>query len=84
MSDTLLQLPEIKEKLKELNLREGLQFSGLQSPPNNRPPTEIIFKDKTLQEILNAIVRKRRRGIWVYNESYYNGENTFSLDFPVK
>lgn len=82
--DTLLKLPEVKEKLKELNLREGIQFGGLQSPPDNRPPTEMLFKDKTLQEILNEIVKKRGRGVWVYNESHYNGEYTFMLDFLVR
>lgn len=84
VTGTLLRLPEVKKKLKELNLKEGIQFGGLQSPPNNRPPTEMTFKDKTLQEILNEIVKKRGRGVWVYSESHYNGKDTFSLDFPVK
>ncbi len=81
--DKILQLPEVKGKLKELNLRQGMQFGGIMSPPSNRPPTEMEFKDKTLQQILNEIVRKRGRGVWVYSESEFNGENTFSLGFLV-
>jgi hypothetical protein len=80
----ILGLPEVVEKLKELNLRRGLQFGGLQSPPSNRLPTEMIFKNKTLQQILNEIVKKRGRGIWVYSESHFNGTDTFSLEFLVQ
>lgn len=82
---TLLQKPEVTEKLKELNLGECMQFGGLQSPPNHLPPTEMVFNDKTLQQILNEIVKKKRgRGVWAYREFHYNGEDIFTLDFPVK
>lgn len=80
----ILRLPEVVEKLQELHLRRGMQFGGLQSPPSKRPPTEMEFKDRTLRQILNEIVRKRGRGVWVYNESNYNGENSFSLEFLVQ
>lgn len=80
----ILRLPEVVEKLQELHLRRGMQFGGLQSPPSKRPPIQMEFKDKTLRQILNEIVRKRGRGVWVYNESNYNGENNFSLEFLVQ
>lgn len=82
--DKILQLPEVAEKLKELNLKQGIQFGGLTSPPSNRPPLEMVFKDETLQQVLNEIVKKRGRGVWAYNESNYNGVVTFMLDFLVQ
>lgn len=82
--DKILQLPEVVESHKRLNLKQGIQFGGLQSPPSRRPQIEMIFKDKTLQEILNEVVRERGRGIWVYSESNYNGVDTFTLDFLVR
>jgi hypothetical protein len=80
----ILQLPEVVEKLKEMKLRQGLQHGGLTSPPSKKKSYELVFKDQTIRQILNEIVRKRGRGVWVYSETEWNGVNTFSLDFSVQ
>lgn len=80
----ILGSPEVKEKTRELGMRTGLQFGGLQSPPSKKVPIEMQFTDRTLRQILNEIVRKRGRGVWVYRESSDNGVKAFSLDFLVQ
>lgn len=79
----LRRRPEFLERMKELNLKEpSLEIGGgLQSPPSNRPKQEFTFIGKTIREILNEIVRKRGRGIWLYDEHNYNGNNTYRLVF---
>ena len=77
----ILKSPEILEKMRELNLKGGLYYGGLQSPPSNRPPTEMEFHDKTLQEILNEIVKKHDWGVWLYREYSFNGVDYFKVDF---
>jgi hypothetical protein len=80
----LLSLPEVIKALEKSNLRRGVQFGGLTSPPSKKPKYDLILRDKTLQQLLNEIVVKRGRGVWVYSESNYNGVDTFTLDFLVR
>jgi type II secretory pathway component GspD/PulD (secretin) len=67
-----------------LELKQGMQHGRLTSPPSKKKPYELVFKDQTIRQILNEVVRKRGRGVWVYSETEWNGVNTFSLDFLVQ
>jgi len=80
----LVGLPDVTAKLKELDLKAGLQFGGLHSPPKSKLPTEMSINNMTLYDVLNEIVRKRGRGVWVYSESEFNGDKRFALEFVVK
>lgn len=84
ITDQILKSPEIVEKQKELNLRGGMDFGGLSSPPSKRPPVEMIFEDRTLLEILNAIVRKHGWGVWLYREYTYRETDYFTLTFVAR
>jgi hypothetical protein len=83
LMDKLLQLPEITMAQARLGLKPGMNFGGLSSPPRNRPPVELVFVNTTLRDILNEIVRKRGRGVWLYKEYMFDGANVFVLDFVV-
>jgi len=81
--DKILQLPEVIEKLKELKLNRGLEFGGLTSPPRKAPPSTLVFKNKSLQEVLNEVARMKGTAVWMYKESIDNGKVGFSLKFLV-
>ncbi len=84
VADSILHSPEVIKEKENLHLREGIYHGGLSSPPDKRPATEMTFHNKTVKEILNEVLRKHGRGVWLYRESYYNGTNTFTLDFVVQ
>lgn len=77
----IYKAPEFISKVEELKLKRGIAFGGLQPPPSNRPPTEMVFHNKTLQEILNEIVKKHGRGVWLYREYNYPGAGDFNITF---
>lgn len=58
-----------------------MSYGGLYAPPSNRPPTEMVFRDKTVIEILNEVMRAQGRGFWLYRETDYGGFNNFTLNF---
>ncbi|HKX83754.1 MAG TPA: hypothetical protein VJL58_06030, partial [Pyrinomonadaceae bacterium] len=80
----ILMMPDVANKLGELKLQMGLQFGGIQAPASKNPRTEMYFVDKTVRQILNEIVKKRGRGVWVYREYKYNGNRYFALNFLVQ
>lgn len=79
--DSILKMPEVTKKKTETKIKEGIYFGGLTSPPSKKEPIRMTFQNKTLHEILNEIVSKRNRGIWLYREYNYNNEKYFTLEF---
>lgn len=79
-TDQLLKSPEVIKEQQKLNMRQGLYFGGLQAPPSGQP-VEMVFQDKTVQEILNEVVGKRKGVCWLYRESVFGEANTYTLEF---
>lgn len=81
----LLTLPEVKKRIAELRLSEGLNVMVI---PSTSAPNQYQFdvncKDVTLRDALNAIARAHGRAVWSYTERYCNGKNMFSIDFVVE
>ena len=81
----LLALPEVKNRIAELRLSEGL---NLMVVPTASVPDQHRFdvhcKDVTLRDALNAIARAQGRAVWSYTERQCNGKNVYSIDFLVE
>lgn len=81
---SLKNTTEFSREMESMNLRDGLYFGGLQSPPSKKPRTEVVLLNKSVREILNDIVQQRGRGLWVYKESVYGGLHRFTLEMVIK
>jgi hypothetical protein len=85
----LLQLPEIRDRMKDLGFEEG--FNSLQGyrvlrkqhASSETQPRELGVKveEVSLREALNAIVRANGRGVWVYEEYRTSGKRYFRISF---
>jgi len=84
ITHSLEDTPEIRLEMNRLKLRSGLYFGGLQSPPSKKAGTEIVLHDKTVRQILNGIVQRRGRGLWVYSERAIDHSHSFTLQFVIK
>jgi hypothetical protein len=79
----LINLPEVRQRAAELNLKEGLKQGWLEalSTPgyHQKTPTPIRFSlhDVSLQKAFNSVVRVYGHTIWVYDERQCNGERTY-------
>jgi hypothetical protein len=81
----LLNLPEVRQRAAELNLKPGLMQGWLETLPTpgykRRTPTPIRFSlhDVSLQEAFNSVVRVYGHTIWIYDERHCNGERTYAV-----
>ena len=85
----LLQLPEVRDRMKDLGFEEG--FNSLQGyrvlrkqqASSQTHPRElgVQVEDVSLREALNAIVRAHGRGVWVYEEYRTSGKRYFRISF---
>jgi hypothetical protein len=79
----LLNLPQVRQRAVELNLKPGLMQGWMESLPTpgfeQRTPTPIRFSlhDVSLQEAFNSVVRVYGHTIWIYDERHCNGERTY-------
>jgi hypothetical protein len=78
----LLNLPEVRQRAAELNLKPGMRQGGLahlNPGSDQRVPTPIRLSlhDVSLQEAFNSVVRVYGHTIWMYDERHCNGERTY-------
>jgi hypothetical protein len=79
----LLNLPEVRQRAAELNLKHGLMQGWLETLPTpgykQRMPTPIRLSlhDVSLQKAFNSVVRVYGHTIWIYDERHCNGERTY-------
>ncbi|MDI1241965.1 MAG: hypothetical protein PSX80_08615 [bacterium] len=79
VADSLIHTAEVRQVVANSNLLDGLYFGGLQSPPSKKPGTEVVLHNKSVRQILNDIVQRRKRGLWVYSEQIFDHRRTFTL-----
>lgn len=82
--DSLRHTSEVRQAMDRSNLLDGLYFGGLQSPPSKKAGTQIVLHNKSVREILNDIVQRRGRGLWVYSERLIDHSQRFTLQFIIK
>lgn len=87
-ADLLVGLPEVEEAMTRLGFREspnqvdvGLSSVPKHGTPPAPPPLAVHCKGCTTYEALNALVRARGHGIWIYGERHCGGINTFRIAF---
>lgn len=78
----LMSLQEVKKAIIDLGLTGS--FERFQGPPPDRSSFNVICKDVTIREALNAIVRADGKAVWAYQENHCKGKNGFSIDFIVR
>lgn len=85
--DYLLNLPEVRKQ--EVNFGSRLlrgrlgYFNSSGNTDADRPHRKLSLKYKnvTVREALNAIVRAHGRAIWAYKQGNSNGESWFEINF---
>ena len=82
--DSLKNTPEFAREMHRANLLDGPYFGGLQSPPSTKPGTDVVLHNKSVRQILNDIVQRRGRGLWVYSERVIDGYYRFTLQFVIR
>jgi hypothetical protein len=79
----LLDLPQVRQRATELNLKPGLMQGWMEALPTpgfeQKTPTPIRLSlhDVSLQEAFNSVVRVYGHTIWIYDERHCNGERTY-------
>jgi hypothetical protein len=85
----LLQLPEIRNRMKGLGFEEGFnslqgyrvlrnQEAGFETQPRE---LGVKVENVSVREALNAIVRAHGHGVWVYEEYRNSGKRYFRISF---
>lgn len=81
----LFGLPELRDQAARLGLTQAICCSALGAivpgPPATRKPLNVLLKNVTVQDALNALVRLKDGGLWSYHEQRCSAPNTFSFDF---
>jgi hypothetical protein len=85
----LFSLPELKKRIRELNLTPGfvrLGMSDLSRPGISVPAKEqhYYLRNVTVREALNSIARRHGRAVWEYRENSCNGKTEFQIQFLVR
>lgn len=80
----LLNLPEVRQREAELNLKAALGQGGPgvvdEHPVPRKPvPIHLGFKDVTLQEAFNSVVRAHGHTMWIYSERHCKEEVIYSV-----
>jgi len=79
----LLNLPEVRRRAAELNLKPGLMQGWLETlrtpgyPEKTPRPIHFSLHNVSLQEAFNSVVRVYGNVIWIYDEHQCNGERTY-------
>lgn len=82
---TLMSLPDVKKAVMALGLADS--FERLQGPislGDDKTGFNVVCRDVTLREALNAIVRADGKAVWAYHERHCNGRDGFSIEFLVQ
>lgn len=83
--DKALELPELKGEIATLGLSPGLELIIGPRPLAPEPPKYFVdYKNMTLREILNALVRAHGFAIWRYEEKRCNGKVEFLINFAAQ
>jgi hypothetical protein len=84
--DELFELPEVKDAIAKLQLIPGVIFlvGPIPMDPERRPKYTVEFKDMTVREALNAIVRLHGRAAWEYKERRCDGKTVYTVDFVIQ
>lgn len=82
----LASLPEYREAVKRLGLAQGgfaeSILQGMGGKGGNEQRTfQVHLHNATVLSALNAIVRARKRGVWIYTERHCEGERVFWITF---
>jgi hypothetical protein len=81
----LVALPEVRQTATALNLQEALNI--LVIPTSLKPSSRTYtfhFRNVTLQEALNEIVRAHGRAVWEYRERSCDGKKEYAIDFIIQ
>ena len=81
---SLKDTSEVRQVMDSSNLLDGPYYGGLQSPPSKKPGTEVVLRNSSVRQILNDIVQRRGRGLWVYSERAVDHSRMFTLQFVIK
>lgn len=78
--DRLLALPEVRKRMVDLRLKQGLTLVKSLSSPN---PAKFSVKQSggTLRQALNAIALAQGRAIWEYVEIHCDGRDQVVIRF---
>lgn len=76
----LLALPEVKQGMRDLNLKPGIAIITGSSQPNP-PKASVSQRGGTLRQALNAIARAQERAIWEYIERHCEGQDEIVIRF---
>ncbi len=81
----LFGLPEVRNGAAKLGLTQVFCCGALSSvspgPPTPQKPLNVLLKNVTVQDALNALVRINKRGVWIYHERRCGTPNTFNFNF---
>jgi hypothetical protein len=88
----LFAMPEVQARMTELKMRRGMTQLGIMPAQlgadgeavANSQSISIERQNITLAEALNAIVSAHGKAVWSYTEQHCDGQNEFSIDFPVR
>lgn len=79
----LASTPQVMRAASRLGLAHNVSGSALsgvaQGTPPPKRPLRIRLHDVTLLDVLNAIVRANKRGVWVYRETHCGSIHQFDL-----
>jgi hypothetical protein len=76
---------EVNDAAAKLGLEDMPMGSGLggigPGPQPPKKPLGIRLKNTTFLDVLNAIVRAQKRGVWRYRETHCGAVNQYDVDF---
>lgn len=76
----LLALPEVKQRMRDLQLKPGIAIITGSSQPNP-PKTSVKQHGGTLRQALNAIALAQGRAIWEYTERHCDNQREVVIRF---
>jgi hypothetical protein len=89
-ANLLVDLPEVRDAMSRLEFRDAPNQIELGlgaapkpgTPPAPTPrPLAVHCQSCAVYEVLNALVRAKGRGLWIYDERHCGGINTFHIGF---
>jgi hypothetical protein len=80
----LLDSPKIQDAASRLGLRQNVVVSGLgAASPRPAPPPKPLglrLQNATLIDVLNALVRINKHGVWIYHQTHCGTTGTFDVN----
>ena len=84
-TDRLLSLPIVKGRISTLNLTLLPPEIGFaQARVERRPEDQVVLKDTTLREALNAIARADHPRVWLFEQRPCEGQTFLRIQWLVK